>query len=244
MVSTNTIIGCTGGNSGSVMANVTGGSFPYSYAWSNGDSVQTATDLSTGNYVVTVTDVNGCEVVSSAVFLEQPIAVNSNPSPTSTSCQGSMDGGATLDVWGGAGNYTFAWSNGSITQNISNVLAGTYTVTVTDFNGCTNSSEVTVDGPAPITLNVQGIGNVTCNGENDGSIFADAFGGTPGYTYLWNNGATGSFVDMLGAGTYFATITDAAGCTGIGSVTVNEPCLLYTSPSPRDKRQSRMPSSA
>ena len=222
------IVGCEGGNSGSATTNVTGGSFPFSYAWSNGDSVQTATNLSTGNYVVTVTDINGCEAISSAVFLDQPIEVNSNPFPSSTSCPGGMDGSVTLDVWGGAGGYTFNWSNGATTQNITNILAGPYTVTVTDTNGCTSSSEVTVDSPSPITLNVQGIGNVSCNGESNGSIFADAFGGNPGYTYVWNNGATGSFVDSLGAGTYFATITDATGCTGIGSVTVNEPEILET----------------
>ncbi len=228
VVGATTIIGCEGGTSGSATANVSGGSFPFSYAWSNGDSVQTATNLSTGNYVVTVTDINGCEAISGAVFLDQPIEVNSNPFPSSTSCPGGMDGSVTLDVWGGAGGYTFNWSNGATTQNITNILAGPYSVTVTDTNGCTSSSEVTVDSPSPITLNVQGIGNVSCNGESNGSIFADAFGGNPGYTYVWNNGATGSFIDSLGAGTYFATITDATGCTGIGSVTVNEPEILET----------------
>ncbi|MFK8006799.1 MAG: T9SS type A sorting domain-containing protein [Saprospiraceae bacterium] len=228
IVTAQAIVGCEGGTSGSATANVSGGSFPFSYAWSNGDSVQTATNLSTGNYVVTVTDINGCEAISSAVFLDQPIEVNSNPSPSSTSCPGGMDGSVTLDVWGGAGGYTFNWSNGATTQNITNVLAGPYSVTVTDTNGCTSSSETNVDSPSPITLNVQGIGNVTCNGESNGSIFADAFGGNPGYTYVWNNGATGSFIDSLGAGTYFATITDATGCTGIGSVTVNEPEILET----------------
>ncbi len=228
VVVTEAIVGCEGGTSGSMTAIVTGGSFPFSYAWSNGDSVQTATGLSTGNYVVTVTDVNGCEAISSAVFLNQPIEVNSNPFPSSTSCPGGMDGSVTLDVWGGAGGYSFIWSNGATTQNITNVLAGSYSVTVTDTNGCTSSSSVNVDSPSPITLNVQGIGNVSCNGGNDGSIFADAFGGTPGYTYLWNNGDTGSFIDSLGAGTFFATITDAIGCTGIGSVTVNEPEVLET----------------
>lgn len=228
VVAGDAVVGCEGGNSGSVTAIVLGGSFPFSYAWSNGDSVQTATNLSTGNYVVTVTDVNGCVAISSAVFLDQPIEVNSNPFPSSTSCPGGMDGSVTLDVWGGAGGYTFNWSNGATTQNITNVLAGSYSVTVTDSNGCTSSSEVNIDSPAPIILNVQGIGNVSCNGGSDGSIFADAFGGNPGYTFVWNNGDTGSFIDSLGAGTFFATITDAIGCTGIGSVTVNEPELLET----------------
>lgn len=228
VVSTEATVGCTGGTSGSMTATVLGGSFPYAYAWSNGDSVQTTTGLSTGNYVVTVTDVNGCTAVSSALFLEQPIEVNSNPFPNSTSCPDGMDGSITLDVWGGSGNYTYNWSTGATTQNITNISAGTYSVTVTDSNACTSTSEVTVDSPAPITLNVQGIGNVTCNGASDGSIFADAFGGNPGYTYIWSNGATGSFIDSLVAGTYFATITDAVGCTEVGSVTVNEPELLET----------------
>ena len=95
--------------------------------WSNGDTVQTATNLSTGNYVVTVTDINGCMAVSSAVFLDQPIEVNSNPFPSSTSCPGGMDGSVTLDVWGGAGDYTFnsvhMWDTTSAANN-STYLAG------------------------------------------------------------------------------------------------------------------------
>lgn len=221
-VITESIVGCGGGNSGSAIATVTGGSFPFSYVWSTNDSTNTTTGLSTGVYGVTITDNNGC-TASSAVNLIQPIALQSNPLPNSTSCQGSPDGFIEIDVWGGTVPYSFIWSNGDTTQNSNNLIEGFYSLTITDMFGCTSITQSTVEGPTPITLNVQGISNVSCVGGNDGAIFADAFGGNPGYSYVWNTTDTLTFIQNLSAGVYTVTITDATNCTGTGSVTVLEP---------------------
>jgi len=221
-VFTESFVGCNGGNSGSAVATVTGGSFPFSYAWSTNATTNTATGLSTGIYGVTITDANGC-TASSAVNLVQPIALQSNPLPGSTSCQGAPDGFVEVNVWGGAGPYSYVWSNGDSTQSSYGLTEGFYSLTITDVNGCTSLAQSTVEGPAPITLNVQGISNVTCVGGNDGAIFADAFGGNPGYSYVWSTTDTTTFIQNLSAGVYTVTITDATNCTGTGTVSVLEP---------------------
>ena len=214
-------VGC-GATGGSATATVSGGSFPYSYAWSTNDSTSTANGLSTGVYGVTITDGNGCTAEGSDQLF-QSITLQSNPLPNSTSCQGSPDGFIEVDVWGGTAPYSFIWSNGDSTQSSYGLTEGFYSITITDMVGCTSVSQATVEGPAPITLNVQGISNVSCVGGSDGAIFADAFGGNPGYTYVWNTTDTLTFIQNLSAGVYTVTITDATNCTGIGNVTVLEP---------------------
>ncbi|MEM6964360.1 MAG: T9SS type A sorting domain-containing protein [Bacteroidota bacterium] len=226
-VDINFTVGCTGGTSGSAQAMITGGALPYQFLWSTGDTTASVEDLSTGTYAVTVTDQNGCTATNSA-FLNQPIPLNSNPLPVSTSCADVADGAIDLDVWGGSPAYTYQWSNGDTTQNLTGLAEGTYTVTVTDMAGCTSISQTNVDTPFPININVQGLSNVTCFGESDGAILANAFGGNPGYNYLWSNGDTTTFVDSLAAGLYTVTITDAVGCTGTGEVNVLAPAELET----------------
>ncbi|HFC00670.1 MAG TPA: T9SS type A sorting domain-containing protein [Phaeodactylibacter sp.] len=221
------MIGCEGGNSGSVQAFTTGGAFPYSYLWSTGDTTTITDGLSTGTYGVTVTDANGCSS-QSAIFLTQPIELNASLQPYSTSCPGMANGGVAAEVWGGLPPYTYTWSTGDTIAELSGLTEGFYELVVVDANGCSLLSQVTVDSPAPINLNVQGVSSTSCHGGSDGAIFANAFGGTPEYTYVWSNGDTGSFVDSLSAGTYTATITDAVGCTGIGTVNVLEPEPLQT----------------
>ncbi len=215
-------VGCGGGNGGSVVATVAGGAFPYSYAWSTNDSTNTASGLSTGIYGVTITDFNGC-TANSAIQIFQPIALQSNPSPNSTSCLGAPDGFIEVDVWGGTGPYNYNWSNGDTTQSSYGLAEGFYSLTITDVDGCTSISQATVEGPTPITLNVQGISNVSCVGGSDGAIFADAFGGNPGYSYVWNTTDTTTFIQNLSAGVYTVTITDATDCTATGNVTILEP---------------------
>ncbi len=222
--------GC-GATGGSTQVNVTGGSFPYSYAWSTGVTTPTATGLSTGIYGVTITDFNGCTAMSST-FLNQPIEVNSTPLPMSTSCQGANDGFVEISVWGGTAPLSYTWSNGDTTQNTYGLTEGFYSVTVTDIFGCSSISQATVEGATPITINVQGINHVDCHGGNNGAIFANAFGGNPApgseYIYNWSTGASSTFIDNLSAGTYTVTITDASQCTGVGTVQIVEPAPIGT----------------
>ena len=235
IVNTTSSSGCTGPTSGSAMANVTGGVFPYSYAWSTGDSTATIAGLSTGTFGVTVTDANGC-VAEFSDFLVQPTQVNVNPVPTAPSCFANSDGIITASVWGGSQPYTFLWNDGQTTQTAMNLIPGVYSVTVTDSLGCTAIGNVVLDGGNPIDVTVQGISTVSCFGDTDGALLVNAFGGSGvGYTYLWANGDMGAFVDSLASGFHTLTITDnGTGCTHVDSVFVNSPLALnvFLNPTP------------
>ena len=145
---------------------------------------------------------------------------------TDASCYGGSDGAIDLTVSGGTPGYTYQWSNGFTTEDISGLAAGTYTLNVTDNNGCARTDSVVV-GEAPNIITGTAITDVSCNGLSDGMIDMNVSGATPGYTYSWDNGAgTNQDASNLSAGTYTVTITDGAGCTFIESHTVNEPDVL------------------
>ena len=227
--------GCTGGSSGSATVTVSGGIFPYTYAWSTGDSTQMIFGLSTGTYGVTVTDGNGC-VIDFSDFLVQPTEVNVNPVPTSPSCFANSDGFISASVWGGTQPYTFLWNDGQTSQTAVGLIAGNYSVTVTDTQGCTAVGNVVLDGGNPIDVTVQGISTVSCLGDTDGALLVNAFGGSgQGYSYVWANGDTGAFADSLASGFHMLTVTDdGTGCTHIDSVFVNSPLALnsFLNPTP------------
>jgi hypothetical protein len=128
-----------------------------------------------------------------------------------------------LTVTGGAGPYTYNWSNTATTQNLTGLQPGTYTVTVTDANMCTGTASFTVGQPTAGTINVTGTAaNTGCTTSN-GSVNITATGGTAPYTYSWNNTATTQNLTGVQPGTYTVTVTDAFGCTGTGSFTVGSP---------------------
>ena len=227
--------GCTGPTSGTATANVTGGVFPYTYAWSTGDSTATISGLSTGTFGVTVTDANGC-VAEFSDFLVQPIEVNVNLEPTGPSCFANSDGFINAFTWGGTQPYTFLWSDGQTVQTAVGLTPGNYSVTVTDDLGCTAIGSGFLDGGNPIDIAVQGISTVSCIGDTDGALLIDAFGGSgQGYDYVWANGDTGAFTDSLASGFHMVTVTDVGtGCTHIDSVFVNSPLALnsFLNPTP------------
>ncbi|HNS11382.1 MAG TPA: T9SS type A sorting domain-containing protein, partial [Bacteroidia bacterium] len=137
---------------------------------------------------------------------------------TPVTCFGGSDGSATATGSGATAPYSYAWSNGATTQTISGVPAGTYTVVVTDFLGCTNSATVTIQ-QTPKIIGTATSTAATCNLAN-GSATVFPTGGTPLYTYLWNNGQTGQTASGLASGLYSVQITDANGCTGVVFVNV------------------------
>jgi hypothetical protein len=131
---------------------------------------------------------------------------------------------------GGTGGYTYAWSNGATTANLSNVGAGSYTCTVTDGNGCTTTSN-TVNITEPTALNASLTGtDISCNGLTDGSVALSVSGGTSGYTYAWSNGVTTANLNNIASGNYTCTVTDANSCTVVSNnVTVSEPTVITIS---------------
>ena len=145
-----------------------------------------------------------------------PVAVTANS--TDASCAGASDGTATANASGGTAPYAYTWSNGGSGASISGLSAGAYTVTVTDNAGQTASASVTVSEPSAVSVSVNGT-NPT-SGNDNGTASASASGGTPGYNYAWSNGASGSSISGLAAGTYDVTATDNNGCQATGSITL------------------------
>lgn len=133
---TTTNVSCNGGSTGSIVISPTGGTAPYTYAWSNGTTAQNLTNVPAGNYSVTISDNAGCSRLFGPYPVTEPVAVTAVPNITDASCNGASTGGIILGVTGGTGPYTYAWSNGATTKDISALATGSYSVTITDNNGC------------------------------------------------------------------------------------------------------------
>ena len=206
-----------GEDNGTAMASGTGGTAPYTYAWSNGSTSAAITGLASGTYTVTITDAAGC-TASANTTVDDSSSPAASTSSMATTC-GEDNGTATVTITGGVAPYTYLWSNGSSDQNISALSAGSYTVTVTDSEGCTSTSTVTVgDSTSP---NVSTTTTTTSCGEDNGSATATATSGTSPYTYAWSNGSTGAMLSNLSSGAYTVTVTDAAGCSATSTATVD-----------------------
>ena len=229
-IGTPTNVSCNGGSDGSATASGSGGTSPYSFAWSGGaGSSATATGLSAGTYTVTVTDANGCSDTETVTITEPTPTTASISSSTNLTCFGSNDGSATAAGSGGTSPYTYVWSSGAVTATASGLAAGTFTVTVTDANGCTQVASVTITQPIVLATTVSLDNNVSCNGGNDGGASVSVSGGTSPYTYLWSSSETSTSADSLSAGTAFVTVTDANGCEAIDSIQITEPNVLSAS---------------
>ena len=217
---------CHGGSDGTATENASGGSGNYSYLWNTTPPqiTQQATGLSAGTYMVTVTDDSGC-VATAPVTLVDPSAITFGPSVvTDARCFGSSDGTAQIFPQGGAGVYQYQWGDSAsqITNPAGSLKAGTYIVTVTDARGCTATVSVTVGQPPQLTVDVTHT-DLTCFQNNSGTALASASGGTPPYSYVWNDNANTAQVSNLRATTYMVTATDGHGCRTTGTTTLNQP---------------------
>jgi hypothetical protein len=222
---TGTNITCFGDNDGSATAVASGGQSPYTYVWSNGATTATITGLAPGTYSVTATDANQATGVGS-VAITQPTQLKVQVYGSSQICDIAPDGTATAVPSNGTPPYTYLWSNGATTPQITGLAAGTYTVTVTDAHDCTASGSWLVEfWPEGIWL-MDSTVDVTCFGLNNGFSHIGAMSGTPPYTYLWSTGDTLADVFNLAPGDYTVTVTDANGCYNFWNVTVEEPPQL------------------
>ncbi|MGM0478529.1 MAG: LamG-like jellyroll fold domain-containing protein [Bacteroidota bacterium] len=180
----------------------------------------TATDdegnNTTGTFDVTVTS----DLASSA-------AVTSSYNGAEVSCNGANDGEATTTPVDGTAPYTYLWSDGQTTATATGLAAGTYTVDVTDDNGCIVTSNVTVNEP-DVLAGTATATDATCNGDTDGEVTLNVSGGTTSYSFAWDDASNSTTQDLtgVGAGAYEVNITDANGCTATASATVGEPDVL------------------
>jgi hypothetical protein len=223
LVITSTATGatCNGTCDGSATGSTSGGTTPYTYSWSSGGSGATETGLCAGTYTVTVTDANGC-TVNDVVVVTEPVVLLAAASGVDETCNGSCDGLAVGTATGGTSPYTYSWSSGGSGSTETGLCAGSYTLTVTDANGCTAAANVTISSPPAITATATST-DESCNGSCDGTGTASASGGTPPYTYSWSSGGNSATETGLCAGTYTVTVTDANGCTAGAGITVSSP---------------------
>ncbi|WP_430406706.1 T9SS type A sorting domain-containing protein [Fluviicola sp.] len=218
---------CNGGTNGTIDLTPTGGTPGYTYSWGGGVTTQDRTSLAAGSYSVTITDANGCTGTVNAT-VTQPTAVSGTRTVTNVACFGGSTGAINLTPTGGVGPYTFNWASGPTTEDRTSLTAGTYSVTITDANGCTGTVSTTVTQPAAAISGTTVVTNVACFGGNTGAINLTPTGGVGPYTFNWASGPTTEDRTGLTAGTYSVTITDANGCTGTVSPTVTQPASVVS----------------
>ncbi|MCS7035095.1 MAG: choice-of-anchor L domain-containing protein [Saprospiraceae bacterium] len=219
---------CANGANGSASVSAQGGTGALSYAWSTTPVQNTAvvTQLASGNYTVTVGDQNGCTATAS-VTLQAPPAIAVALAPEDARCHGQPSGNISATAQGGTGTLAYAWSTtpAQSTPTAINLTAGTYTVTISDQNGCTATASATVGQPAPLAIGLS-LQNVRCFGENTGGVLANASGGVAPYTYAWSSSETTPNLVQKAAGIYTLTLTDANGCTAIAKAPIEQPPAL------------------
>ncbi|MFN5149658.1 MAG: T9SS type A sorting domain-containing protein, partial [Flavobacteriia bacterium] len=207
-----------GSSNGSVNVSVLNGVAPVTYSWSNGAVTEDLSGVPAGQYTLTATDANGCAV--SETFLVNNIGTLSITSTiTPATCFGGSNGSIAITATGGATPYAFSWSNGSLVEDQTALSAGSYTVTVTDNNGCQLSQPMSVGQFAEIIPTLANSSDEICNTTN-GFIDISVSGGNGSYGYAWSNGTTVQDLSSLNSGTYSVTVTDGLGCTGTGSFTI------------------------
>ena len=235
-------LACAGDSTATAVATASGGSSGssnFNYLWSanaNSQTTATATNLFAGTFFVTVTDAtSGCEAVDTVIITEPTPVVVVQDTVIDVNCGNGPTGAVQVSATGGTPGYTYAISAPGQAPNTTgifiNLVAGTYTVSATDVNGCSDTVSITIGNATPIDVTLSAT-NVSCSGSADGQVVASVTGGLPssvglGYTFNWN-GPSGNIAAMdtlanVGPGRYFVTVQDSVGCIDTASITVLEP---------------------
>jgi gliding motility-associated-like protein len=255
---TQTDVLCFGESTGDATATASGGTSPYDYVWTNASGTLQSNmnvsgpdiidSLPAGSYTITVTDNGGCISTATATITEPATAASVSVTGTTPAACGTANGSATAQASGGTGPYDYVWtgSTGTLqtTNNsaspdvLSSIASGTYTVTITDNNGCSSSTTATVTNSGGATTSVTSSSNVSCFGGNNGSATANTTGGTGPYDYVWtgssgtvhtdNNISVPSTASALTSGTYTITVTDNGGCISTATVTITQPSVALS----------------
>ncbi len=226
-------VSCHGDSNGNIKAIVYGGVLPYTYAWSNASTTVSAANptgviLSAGTYTVTVTDSLGCTLTASAIITQPTALTTSITVSANVSCNADSNGKLTSTVSGGTSPYSYSWTNGGTSAANSGLSAGSYTLTVTDKNGCSATASASITQPTALSISAITNTNILCTGDNSGSVSSSASGGTAPYTYSWSGGGTNSNKTGLTAGTYTLTLTDKHGCTATASTVITQPATALS----------------
>jgi hypothetical protein len=205
-------ITCNGNTGGSVRVNASGGNFIYTYAWSNGATTATISNLAAGDYTVTITDGAGCTGIAT-ITLTQPPALQANATATAQTVANLNDGTASVAPAGGIPPYNIIWSTGATTPSIGNLAPGDYTVTLTDGSGCSTVATVTVTAAPCALVGTLEVVSVNCFESTNGSATVNTTGASGNQTYQWSNGDSTQTSSNLAVGEYTVTVTDDIGCS-------------------------------
>ena len=219
-------ISCYGSSDGSISLNISLGTSPYTYSWSNGETTASINNLSTGSYDVIVTDATGCSASLNNIIINEPLEIQISSNTSAISCYGSSDGSISLNISLGTSPYTYSWSNGETTASINNLSTGSYDVIVTDATGCSASlNNIIINEPLEIQIS-SNTSAISCYGSSDGSISLNISSGISPFTYSWSNGATTASINNLSAGSYDVIVTDATGCSAALNIIINQASTL------------------
>ncbi len=224
---------CNGVNTGAAsVTSATGGTGGYTYNWTpgnpTGDGTVSVTGLAAGTWTCTVTDGNLCTDIQTFTITQPATAVSSSISSTTPATCGSSNGSATATASGGTGALSYSWApSGGSAATASGLAAGSYTVTVTDANGCTSTSMATIGSTGGFTASIGSQTNVSCFGGNNGAASINVSGGVPVFTYAWlPNVSSSSSASGLTAGGYTVTVTDGSGCQSTVTINITQPTII------------------
>ena len=216
---TSTAVSCFEGSDGTASVEVEGGLSPYTYLWSNNDETANIENQAAGTYSVTITDANGC-TVSGSITIDQPTDLLVTIDAQNVGCD--EPGFAIASASGGTPPYNFAWDNGIEDADNLDILAGTYTVTATDANGCTETTTVEITGGFGPETEIVIDARPSQEDPNGGALSLNIESGTSPFSFEWSNGEATESITGIGSGEYSVTITDANGCTDEASVQIFE----------------------
>lgn len=224
-------VSCNGGSDGNVSTTVIGGTMPYYYNWNNNTYTTSGiSNVAAGTYVLQVTDTNGC-TVNETILLSEPNPIIISPSITSNyngyaiSCYGESDGSADVTISGGIAPYSILWSNGVPTSSITNVPSGSYSVMITDGNGCIDSTQIYLSQPNPLSATAI-VTDASCYGERNGRIELSLSGGAGSFNINWNTGDTGITIDNIPSDWYSYNVISSNNCSYEDSIFLDHPMPL------------------
>lgn len=218
-------IGCTGKQFGNAWATASGGVAPYSFQWNNGATSDSIDSLNAGTYVVTVTDDEGCKQIDSfSVTNTAPLVIDSIVT-TDVPCYNDSSGSAIVNASGGTSPFSYIWNNGDTTQTIKDLPADTFSVTVTDVGGCSDADTIIIQEPPKLNASIDSSKDPSCYGSTDGMATVNVSGGSPPYTYQWDDSSSQTTPTASGLpdGEYTVTVTDDSGCVAIDTTVLVEP---------------------
>jgi gliding motility-associated-like protein len=210
-------------NDGTATVSITGGIQPWSILWSNGQTSETATTLGAGSYTVVITSSDN-QTTTCQVTIGEPDKLTCDiVSFENVTVHGGSDGTAKVFAKGGTPPYEYLWSDGQITDEAIGLMAGTYSVTVTDHNNYGTTCEVVITEPGKLICRVEPTENISNPGAMDGKAIVLTTGGTPPYSYLWDNGQISQETSGLAAGIHLVAVTDFYGDTTNCQIEMEDP---------------------